>query len=104
MRPWNMIERSATLTRVIKESAKGHVERFPSDSFRVAVFAGRHPVTGKEIYLEETVRRGTRPCSGPARLPAAVSSGRTGVAKRRLWSDPHLGHAVMSAITTAPSC
>ncbi len=42
---------------MIKGSTKGHAERLPSGSFRLAVFAGRDPVTGKPIYLKETVKR-----------------------------------------------
>src|ERR1700722_19874378 len=34
--------------------AKGHIEQLPSSSFRVNVYAGTDPVTGKERRLRET--------------------------------------------------
>ena len=35
-------------------TAKGHIERLPSGSYRVKVYAGTDPVTGKERRLRET--------------------------------------------------
>jgi hypothetical protein len=35
-------------------TAKGHIERLPSGSYRVKVYAGIDPVTGKERRLRET--------------------------------------------------
>lgn len=35
--------------------AKGHIERLPSGSFRVRVYAGTDPVTGKERRFKRTV-------------------------------------------------
>jgi integrase len=36
------------------KTGKGHIERLPSGSFRVKVYAGTDPITGKERYLRET--------------------------------------------------
>jgi integrase len=36
--------------------AKGHIERLPSGSFRVRVYAGTDPVTRREIRLKQTVK------------------------------------------------
>ena len=33
---------------------KGHIQRLPSGSFRVKVYAGTDPVTGKERLLRQT--------------------------------------------------
>jgi integrase len=35
-------------------TAKGHIEQLPSGSYRVKVYAGKGPVTGKECRLRET--------------------------------------------------
>jgi hypothetical protein len=35
-------------------TSRGHIERLPSGSFRVRVYAGKDPVTGKERVLKET--------------------------------------------------
>jgi hypothetical protein len=35
-------------------TAKGHIERLPSGSYRVKVYARTDPVTGKERRLRET--------------------------------------------------
>jgi hypothetical protein len=35
-------------------TSKGHIERLPSGSLRVKVYAGKDPVTGKERVLRET--------------------------------------------------
>src|SRR4051794_21791101 len=34
--------------------ASGHVERLPSGRYRVAVYAGKDPITGRKVYLKET--------------------------------------------------
>ncbi|HET9898947.1 MAG TPA: hypothetical protein VFQ44_28830 [Streptosporangiaceae bacterium] len=34
----------------------GHVERLPSGSLRVSVFAGKDPLTGKQLWHRKTVR------------------------------------------------
>jgi integrase len=36
------------------ETSKGHIQRLPSGSFRVKVYAGIDPVTGKERLLRQT--------------------------------------------------
>jgi len=48
-------------------TAKGHIEHLPSGSFRVHVYAGTDPVTGKVQRLKETC---------PAEAPAAAALGR----------------------------
>jgi hypothetical protein len=38
------------------KAAKGHIERLPSGSFRVVVFAGYDPVTRRREYFKSTVK------------------------------------------------
>jgi LacI family xylobiose transport system transcriptional regulator len=38
----------------IARSSRGHIQRLPSGSFRVKVYAGTDPVTGKERLLRQT--------------------------------------------------
>ncbi|SBW21144.1 integrase family protein [Candidatus Protofrankia californiensis] len=57
-------------------STEGHVERLPSGSLRVVVFAGRDDVTGKPIYLKETVKRPEDVDAARARLLAQAGAGR----------------------------
>lgn len=33
----------------------GHIERLPSGSLRVSVFAGRDPLTGKQLWHRKSV-------------------------------------------------
>jgi len=51
-------------------SRKGHIERLPSGSFRVHVYAGTDPVTGKERRLKRTVATEERTARELARLTA----------------------------------
>jgi hypothetical protein len=46
-------------------TAKGHIEHLPSGSFRVHVYAGTDPVTGKARRLKET-------CADEASAAAAL--------------------------------
>jgi integrase len=56
--------------------AKGHIERLPSGSYRVHVFAGRDPVTGKPRRLRRTVRTETQAASDLAKLLRAAEADR----------------------------
>lgn len=56
--------------------AKGHIERLPSGSFRVHVYAGTDPVTGKPRRLKRTVRTEARAAQELAKLLKAVEAGR----------------------------
>jgi hypothetical protein len=47
-------------------TSKGHIERLPSGSLRVKVYAGKDPVTGKERVLRET-------CPDEAEAAAALA-------------------------------
>ncbi|WP_181871514.1 tyrosine-type recombinase/integrase [Sphaerisporangium album] len=44
------------MTKVHSERAKGHIESLPSGSFRVKVYAGLDPTTGKERRYRKTVK------------------------------------------------
>ena len=46
-------------------TARGHIEQLPSGSFRVSVYAGTDPVTGKPRRLKQT-------CSDEASAAAAL--------------------------------
>jgi integrase/DNA-binding transcriptional regulator YhcF (GntR family) len=47
-------------TNVGKQRARGSVEELPSGGFRVRVYAGVDPMTGRDHYLRETVPPGPR--------------------------------------------
>jgi len=47
---------SAVYPAAMPSAAKGHVERLPSGSFRVSVYAGVDPLTRQEIRLRSTVK------------------------------------------------
>jgi hypothetical protein len=49
-------------------ATKGHIERLPSGSYRVKVYAGTDPVTGKERRLRETCPDETSATVAPGRL------------------------------------
>jgi hypothetical protein len=38
----------------VANTARGHIEQLPSGSFRVHVYAGTDPVTGRQLRLRET--------------------------------------------------
>ena len=52
--------------------ASGHIERLPSGSFRVHVYAGTDPVTGKPRRLKRTVKTEARAVQELARLLVSV--------------------------------
>jgi integrase len=56
--------------------AKGHIERLPSGSYRVHVFAGRDPVTGKPRRLRRTVRTEAQAAEELAKLLRAAEAER----------------------------
>ena len=51
---------------VVAKTSKGHIQRLPSGSFRVKVYAGTDPVTGKERLFRQT-------CPDEAAAHAALS-------------------------------
>jgi integrase len=54
---------------------KGHIERLPSGSYRVRVYAGTDPLTGKEIRLKATAKTAERAQAELARLLEQASVG-----------------------------
>ena len=57
--------------------ASGHIERLPSGSFRVHVYAGTDPVTGKPRRLKRTVKTEARAVQELAKLLETVDAGRS---------------------------
>ena len=57
--------------------AKGHIERLPSGSFRVSVYAGTDPLTRRAIRLKSTVRTEQQAHIELGRLLKEASEGRT---------------------------
>ena len=55
---------------------KGHIERLPSGSYRVRVYAGNDPLTGKEIRLKATAKTAEHAQAELARLLEQASVGR----------------------------
>ncbi len=74
---------------------KGFVERLPSGSFRLRVYAGVDPVTGKEIYLKETVKREEDVEPARRRLLAKAEAG------LRPESDATVEHLIEQYLATA---
>jgi integrase len=56
--------------------AKGHIERLPSGSFRVHVYVGKDPVTGKPRRLKRTVKTEAKAAQELAKLLKAAEDGR----------------------------
>jgi integrase len=56
--------------------AKGHIERLPSGSYRVHVYAGTDPVTSKPRRLKRTVKTEARAAEELAQLLRAAEAGR----------------------------
>jgi DNA-binding transcriptional regulator YhcF (GntR family) len=54
---------------------KGHIERLPSGSYRVRVYAGTDPLTGKEIRLKATAKTAEHAQAELARLLEQASVG-----------------------------
>jgi len=54
---------------------KGHIERLPSGPYRVRVYAGTDPLTGKEIRLKATAKTAERAQAELARLLEQASVG-----------------------------
>ncbi len=75
---------SGTYLRPMAKKAKGHVQQLPSGSFRVKVYAGTDPVTGKERLLRETCP--DYPSALEA-LVASIVSAALSLAKRYKWID-----------------
>lgn len=58
-------------------AAKGHVQRLPSGSFRVSVYAGVDPLTRQQIRLRSTVKDERLAQIELGRLLKEASDGRT---------------------------
>jgi len=80
---------------------KGHIERLASGSFRVHVYAGTDPVTGKPRRLKRTVRTEARAAQELAKLLSAVEAGRApdDSATLSLTLDRHLEVADLGVST-----
>ena len=68
---------SAVYPAAMPWAAKGHVERLPSGSFRVSVYAGVDPLTRQEIRLRSTVKGELQAQIELGRLLKEASEGRT---------------------------
>jgi hypothetical protein len=61
---WTLVSRTGSWTdvdpamnrRVMALSSSGHIERLPSGSWRVKVYAGKDPLTGREIRFRQTCK------------------------------------------------
>jgi hypothetical protein len=58
-------------------TVKGHVELLPSGNYRVRVYAGTDPVTGRERRLKRTVKTEAKAAQELANLLNAAEAGRT---------------------------
>jgi integrase len=57
-------------------TSKGHIELLPGGSYRVHVFAGKDPVTGRKRYLRRTVKTEARAAQKLAKLLDDAEAGR----------------------------
>jgi hypothetical protein len=61
---WTLVSQTGSWTdvdpamnrRVMAISPSGHVEQLPSGSWRVKVYAGKDPLTGREIRFRQTCK------------------------------------------------
>ncbi|MDT3438819.1 MULTISPECIES: hypothetical protein [unclassified Pseudofrankia] len=60
----------------LRACPEGYVERLPSSSFRIRAYAGVDPLTGKEVYLKETVKRAETVEPAKQRLLASAEAGK----------------------------
>lgn len=51
---------SAARANVGKQRARGSIDKLPSGGYRVRVYAGVDPMTGRDHYLRETILAGPR--------------------------------------------
>src|SRR5438876_11172869 len=58
------------------KTSRGHIQRLPSGSFRVKVYAGTDPVTGKERLLRQTCPDDAAAHAALGRLLAEADGGR----------------------------
>jgi hypothetical protein len=61
---------------VIAKTSKGHIQQLPSGSFRVKVYAGTDPVTGKERLLRQTCPDEAAAHAALGRMLAEADGGR----------------------------
>src|SRR4051794_25625987 len=54
---------------------RGHVEQLPSGRFRAVVYVGKDPVTGKKIYLKETLPSESLAIEAQNRMLGQVEAG-----------------------------
>jgi integrase len=76
-------------------TARGHIEQLPSGSFRVHVYAGTDPVTGKPRRIRETCPDDATAAATLGRLLAEVDQ------ERFPDRDATLGHALDKYIEVA---
>jgi hypothetical protein len=65
------------VTHVMPRAAKGYIEQLPSGSFRVTVYVGTDPLTGRAIRLKATARTEQQARIELGRLLKDASEGRT---------------------------
>ena len=67
-------EARAGYRAIMARTSRGHIQRLPSGSFRVKVYAGTDPVTGKARLLRQTcpdeAAAALGRCAGPGRWRA----------------------------------
>jgi integrase len=68
---------SAAYPAAMPRATKGHIERLPSGSYRVSVYAGIDPLTQQEIRLRSTVKDERLAQIELGRLLKEASEGRT---------------------------
>jgi len=58
------------------KTSRGHIQRLPSGSFRVKVYAGTDPVTGKQRLLRQTCPDEAAAAAALGRLLSQADGGR----------------------------
>src|SRR6516225_8342918 len=86
---------------VMVRGPAGHIERLPSGSWRVKVYAGTDPLTGREIRLRKTCKT-ARAAPGPA-LRAAEAMRRPDVYRQAVHRAPERADAYRR-LRKPPAC
>jgi len=72
------------------KKSPGHVERLPSGSWRVKVYAGTDPLTGREIRLRKTCKTERAAQIEPGKLLEQAAAGRQPETDATAALPPHL--------------
>ena len=82
---------------VDKRRSRGSIEKLPSGAYRVRVYGGFDPVTGRRHDLRETVPPGLRAAREAEKVRTGGQGEQDGYRHDRLYRRPHLADEVRDA-------